>query len=195
MRGQVEERMEVATHRPLAAIADLLEARFGIAVNYEDPQYGLDDLEGSVPRKGRLRIDLPAGKGMDGLAAALREAVASYEAAKLPGKFHVERAADSFAISPLGGSVLDFQPTVMFGKRPLIEHLAEILRQAGGARISVGSGPFVPPYPVEFGVTGVAAQVAVARLMGMVGSRRWSYRLLYDYKMRGYMINLQAVAA
>ncbi len=153
------------------------------------------DLEGSVPRKRRVSVGLSAAKDMDGLAEALREAVASYVAVKLPGKFQVERAADSFAISPVEGSVLQFQPTVMLSKRPLIEHLSEMLRQAGGVKISVGAGPFLPPYPVEFGVAGISARVAVLRLMGMVGSRRWSYRLLYDYKMRGYMINLQAVAA
>lgn len=211
MRGQVEERIEVETHRPLAAMADLLEARFGIAVNYEDPRYGsredIEDVASTaqkesspgfqllVPRKGRMSIDLPAAKGMDGLAEALREAVASYEAANLPGKFQVERETDSFTISPLVGSVLRFQPTVMIGKRPMIEHLTEILRQAGDAKISVGAGPFLPPYPMEFGVAGVTGQVAVARLMAAVGSRRWSYRLLYDHKLRGYMMNLKTLAA
>jgi hypothetical protein len=211
LQGQAEETIEVDTHRPLAAMADLLEARFGIAVNYEDPPYvSLEDVEDVataeqtasspgfrllVPRKGRVRVGLPDKKGVDGLEEALREAVASYEAAKLPGRFQVEKLADSFTISPVGGSVLDFRPTLAPGNRPLIEHLAEIFGQANGVKIAAGSGPFLPPYPAWFGVSGVTARVAVGQLMAKVGSRRWSYRLLYDYKWRGYMMNLKTVAA
>lgn len=211
MRGQLEGRIEVEAHRPLAAMADLLEARFGVVVNYEDPAYvSREDLEDVAtraqkeshpgyellaPRKGKVSISNPVEKGSAGLEAALQEAVEAYEAAKLPGKFKVEQSADSFTISPVGESVLDFRPTVTIGRRPLIEHLAEILRQSKSAKISVGSGPFLPPYPMEFGVGEMTARVAVARLMAAVGSRPWSYRLLYDFKWRGYMMNLKALPA
>jgi len=84
--AQLGERIEVEAHRLLATIADRLEARFGIAVNYEDPPYvALEDLEDVVsskqkaeqpgyqllvPRKGRVRIENPSLGERAGLASA-----------------------------------------------------------------------------------------------------------------------------
>jgi len=124
LAAQVATRLEVAGDRPMMKAIDELEARAGIAINYEDPPFenpeDLQDVTAAVqnaaqraanpaariivPRGGTLSFDSPLLAqriDVNDLRTLLTQLGVSYEASNVTGRFVVARRGSAFFVEPI----------------------------------------------------------------------------------------------
>lgn len=221
--AQGRAKIEFVDHRPLAALADELEKRFGFAVNYEDPPYpwarDLEDVSTPqqraqspgyqlmAPKKSKVAIVEPDSSNLATLALALQEAITSARSTGAPGGFVLNTRNESFDLVPNQAmdengtarsvdSILLTKVSIPYSRKSVPEHIEEILATLGklrGVRIQLGAALFRPSLQVDFGVNHVSARDALGQLLSSATKAPISYRLLYDVNSRAYMMNLQAV--
>jgi hypothetical protein len=103
---------------------------------------------------------------------------------------------DENGVSRDSKSVLSTKISIPYQKRSIPEHIEEIfaaLAKISGVRVQLGSALFRPSTQIEFGVQNISAREAIGQLLESATKTPVSYRLLYDFKNRQYMMNLQAV--
>lgn len=121
--AQTKLSATVTDPRPLAAVADLLELKYGVMINYEDPPYlfpgdiqdvtatvakpesraGHPGLRIWVPRGGSISLSYLAKPPSEAAATTplLENVVAAHEAAGNPGTFKVEAIDSVLNLVPL----------------------------------------------------------------------------------------------
>lgn len=222
--GQAPTAISNTDHRPLVGALDAMQCTLGVAINYEDVPYeneaDLEDVATSqhrasapgfrllVPRRGSVSGTVRATTSETERLSYVEALLGSYRTNGMPGDFKVEQASGMLYVIPtkvltVGGALRDVNSpmtspiTVSYAERPLSDTVAAILQAASaasGARIELGSLPFMPPTaPIAFGANAEPARDALAKLFARVSSRPVSYRLLFDPKFRAYMLNIQIV--
>ena len=110
----------VSDARPLAKAAEIIEVKYGLLINYEDPAYvHADDVRDDTDLKykqqdpsaralsvrgGQLVFDVEAradGRGLANPMRALQTVVDAHNSRGLPGSFRVLQTKDTFSIVPV----------------------------------------------------------------------------------------------
>ena len=216
--------LEVAVDdpRPLAAVADELERRFGIAVSYEDPPYS--DPADLVYSKVAEGVLIPAGSGLtveygyddvEGTGpmldplSILQAFVQQHEAKDQPGRFRVEEEdgmyfiipervrqgkAGLVAVTPVLDAVVGVPLAQPASAMSRLEEIVDGVALATGAEIRLGMipGNLLTETTVTLEGGALSAREHLAALSAALPNPV-TWRLLYDYDRQTYYLNLAIV--
>jgi hypothetical protein len=181
---------EGSGYGPLVGVVDKMEAAFGVPVHYEDPrsrEVGNGELV--VPR---LRLTFPE---LEDRKAQVEEGIRRYGQAGMEGEFALVVSERRLLVAPKD-AVLLRRVTIPWQRRSpgdaLQVVLDEVSRQVG-VKVTVGQIPLFPQTPLLFGAKDQTAWEVVMAILEQFGARGTkSVRLLYDPKVKWYMLNLQS---
>jgi hypothetical protein len=200
--------------RPLAAAVLELEHRCHCVITYEDVKWTQSQVEDAavVPNRssGGLRAQVPQGRpltvtlsrkidaAIPGEMPAVFQAVfEAFEQSGNPGAFRVVSTGASFHVVPAEHALFDVRITVPARTRSVAQALPEILAEAGAAsgnRILVGRVPvnLLTRTTTDGGASDERFGDVLARIFASTG-RALSWRLLYDFRMKAYYLNIHGV--
>jgi hypothetical protein len=207
------DRVVVDDPRPLAAAVLEIERRCRCVVTYEDVRWISSQVEPAAHLSGRpgaLRAHVPKGRPLTvtlprkmdpavtgDMAAALHAVLQAFEQTGSPGAFRAVSTPFGFHILPADHALFDVRITLPSRTRSVAEALPEVLAGvavASGNRILVGRVPvnLLMRTTTDGGASDERFGDVLARLLASTG-RPMSWRLLYDFGMKAYYLNVHGV--
>jgi hypothetical protein len=200
--------------RPLAAAVLELEHRCRCVITYEDVRWTQSQVEDAavVPNRSPdgLRAQVPKGRpltvtlsrkidtGVPGeMPAALQAVFQAFEESGNAGAFRVVSTRAGFHVVPAQHALFDVRITLPARTRSVAQAIPEIVAEAGAAsgnRILVGSVPvnLLMQTTTDSGASGERFGDVLAGIFASTG-RALSWRLLYDFRMKAYYLNIHGV--
>jgi hypothetical protein len=197
--------------RPLAAAVLELQRRCLCVITYEDIRWTESQVEDSAevpsPSRKGVRVRVPKGRP---LTVTLREKLApremgaafdavlqAFEQTGSPGAFRVVASGEGFHVVPADHALFDVRITVPARTQSVADAIPAILAEAArtsGSRILVGSVPLnlLMATTTSDGATGDRFGDVLARTLAATG-KTLSWRLLYDFGMQAYYLNIHQV--
>jgi hypothetical protein len=203
------EVVSVDDPRPLRAAVDEIEQRCRCVITYEDPTWEeaqVVDISGIIEHRPEVRPHVPRGGpltfAVEGIASSsphqlggvIRAALAAaeqngYGAFQLVGE-------DVYHVVPGNGSVLAAPVTFAARTAPvgdLVQLVLSAVVAATGRQVVIATGPInLMRRPVAAEANQEAAGTVLSRVLRASG-RDVSWRLLYDFGMKKYFLNLHVV--
>jgi hypothetical protein len=212
-QGQLES-VVIDDPRPLAAAVLELEQRCHCAISYEDSQWTESEVEEvrSAPAQspGTLRPKVPKGRSLsvtldrqidaaspNEMQAALNAMFDAFERAGNPGAFRVVSSQMGYHVVPKEQALFDVRITVATRSRSVADAIPEILAAvstASGKQIRLGRVPvkLLMGTTTDAGANNQRFGDVLARILASTG-KPLSWRLLYDFAMASYYLNLHTV--
>jgi hypothetical protein len=204
-------RVVVDDPRPVAAAVQELEHRCHCVVTYEDPTWSQSQVEETpgLSRDGR-HVQVPRGRPMTvtlsieinpavtgEVHAALAEVFRAADHAGNPSAFQVISTQGAFHVVPLEQALFDTRITLPSRTESLAEALPRILAEAGaasGRRILLGMAPvnLLMQTTTDAHADGERFGEVLERVLASTG-RMMSWRLLHDFGMKSYYLNIHSV--
>jgi hypothetical protein len=200
--------------RPLAAAVLELEHRCHCVITYEDFKWTQSQVEDAAQMPTRSpngpRLQVPKGRPLTvalisevdakvpgEMPAALQAVFDAFEQAGNPGAFRIVSTRTGFHVVPAEHALFDVPVTLPGRTRSLAQAIPEILAEAGAAsgnRILVGRVPvnLLIRTTTDGGASGERFGDVLERILASTG-RAISWRLLYDFGMNAYYLNLHGV--
>jgi hypothetical protein len=200
--------------RPLAAAVLELEHRCHCVITYEDVRWTQSQVEDAPEVASRstdgLRVQVPKGRPLTvtlsrkidsavpgEVPAALEALFEAFEQSGNPGAFRVVSTPAGFHVVPAEHALFDVRITLPARTRSVAQAIPEILAEAGAAsanRILVGRVPrnLLMRTTTESGANNERLGEVLARIFAST-DRALSWRLLYDFRMKAYYLNIHGV--
>ena len=200
--------LDLTSPRPLAAVALILEKRFGRMITYEDAPYRHpDDIvrdEGGriIPRGGRIFIQYQVG---DNLREVINRVLEIHACSGYPGMFAVEERADSYHIVPRGfrdadgvtedrlslfGTMISL-PSLAHNGLQFVESIVLTVSKATGESVSLGILP-INAFIQHVSTTNISSGEARDLLVDLFHEMglRLSWQLLNDPGKAEFYLNI-----
>ena len=205
-------KIEVDAPRPLAAVATLLEERFGQVVTYEDAPYAhpadmvRDEGGRTIPRGGPLAVEYGPADGVREITAACLQA---HRAQGYPGVYALHEHDGAYGIvpqsyrnadgatterTPLLDHVISLPPQTCNASQ-VVEDIARALSEATGESVTSGMVPinsFMQHESSARTLTGKAGDVLTSLFRELGG--RYSWQLLNHPGSTDFFLNIHQVA-
>lgn len=212
-RQMQAEELTIDDPRPLGAAVLQFERRCHCIVTYEDLKWReeeVEDISGLIHHTpGAVKPLIPKGRRFaftisnniaseprDVVRAGLQQMIAAFERANGAGTFRLMQSESAFHIVPKSAGVLDVPISFDRSERSLGDTISTILSAVtavNGEKIKFGTVPInLMKRTIVLDASKEPAADVLSRALKLTG-RTFSWRLLYDFGLRDYALNLHSV--